>query len=323
MPKDLSFIIVNFKTPDLLIHTLHTVENIVPSGYLHEIIVVDNNSQDGSVELIRKNSPRAVLIENKENIGFGRANNQAAKIARGEYLVFVNPDIRIVTGAIKDMLDFMNAHPQVGFLGPKIIWPDGKIQVSTAEFLGLGWAMGHHLYLKNILLGGTFRKALAPFRKILGKALRSYLFVYEDLKDPWEVDWLSGAFLVVRRSVFEELGGFDEDYFLYFEDQDLCLRGREKGYKAYYFPSVVIEHQVGASMKKNPRALIERYRSELIFWIKHYSPLSLFTLRILMGIDFSLRWFFTVSKEKKKIYSEILHYVFSPRNYILKTPIKL
>ncbi len=311
-----SFVIVHFRTQGFLDRLLVQLEKDVLVKNIYEIIVVDNNSQNG---VVLENSFLGVrLISNRQNLGFGRANNQAVKVTRGQYLVFVNPDTRIVSGRFKDAIDFMESHTDVGFLGPKIIWPDGRIQVSASGFLGLGWAVGHHLHLKNFLPNDFLRKTLVPFRKILGGALRSYLFVYQDIKEPEKVDWLTGAFLMVRKKVFEELGGFDEDYFLYFEDQDLALRAKQKGYESYYFPSVVVEHAVGSSMKKNPRALIEKYRSELIFWIKHYSDFSLFCLRILMAIDFSFRFLFARSKEMRSIYREILHYVFLSKEEIVR-----
>lgn len=317
MSNLVSIIIVNYNNRQDIHRALTSLRQNNPDLYC-EIIIVDNNSEDGSPQFIKENFPDIVLIENKENVGFGRANNQAVQHAKGEYLVFMNPDARILEGKVVDMVEFMETHSRVGFLGPKTVWPDGQRQISAAEFLGLGAAFGHHLHL-NVFFPPWFKKLLLPFGIFLGKSARSHLFVYRDVKEPQKVDWLGGAFLMVRRKTFEDLGGFDEDYFLYFEDQDLALRGDKLGWQSYYFPGFIVEHSVGGSAKNNPRVLVERYRSELLFWIKHYQRWSLLILRMMMGLDFVFRWMLTTSKGKKAAYGKILRYVVSPKSYIIRT----
>ena len=317
MNNFVSVIIVNYDNREDIPPALTSIrEN--NSDLPYEVIIVDNNSQDGSAEYIKEYFPTVTLIENKENLGFGRANNQAAKVARGDYLLFVNPDTRFVSGKLMDAMDFMNVRPRIGFLGPRTVWPGGEGQISAAEFLGLGAAFGHHLHL-NAFFPPRLKKLLVPFGKFLGKSARSHLFIYRDIQEPQKVDWLGGAFLMVRRKTFENLGGFDEDYFLYFEDQDLALRGGKLGWESYYFPGFVVEHSVGGSAKKNPRVLVEKYRSELLFCIKHYQWWSLLILRLIMGIDFSFRWMFTASKEQKAACGKMLRYVVSPKSYIVRT----
>lgn len=312
----LSIIIVNYNSKEPLKECIKSLNKLDVS---YEVIVVDNNSQDGSTKMIKRDFQEIILIENKKNLGFGKANNQGAKLAKGEFLLLANPDCKFIGGSVLEIIMFFNQNSRVGFVGPKSFWPDGRIQISASSFSGLYGAAIHHLRLAKLLLSESLKRNFSHIATILGRGLRRYTLIFRESKVTQEIDWIGGLFIFTRQDIFKHLGGFDEDFFMYYEDQDLALRGRKRGWLSYYFPSVIVEHSVGYSSNQNLRILIERYRSELMFWIKHYSWLSLSILRVLMAIDFSLRWLFTRSREKKIIYSKILKYVFSSEDYILKT----
>lgn len=227
----LSIIIVNYKTAPL---TATLVESLLASpagGALppaSEIIVVDNNSQDDSVYLLRSDFPEIKVIDNIENVGLAAGVNRGMAEANGQYYLILNPDIVPKPGSVQALVDFMDVNPQVGMAGAKLVSPSGKLQYSCYRF---------------------YRPMTIVFRRTwLGKTeagkreIRQFLMKDFDHAREREVDWLMGACLMVRREAVKEVGGMDERFFLYFEDVDWCRRMWEKGWKVVYVPQAQFSH---------------------------------------------------------------------------------
>lgn len=224
MKPDLSIIIVNFNTKDLI---RDCVESIRKNCSLNvEIIVIDNNSQDGSVEAIMKLG--VISIFNKENFGFAKANNQGIKIAKSDYIFLLNSDTLIKKGALEKVLEFAKDHPDAGVVGPKLYNKDGSLQNSCLRFPTIGNAIKEYWFGNK----GLFDK-YAPKGKT-----------------PVVVDSLVGAAFLMTPAALKKIGGLDEKYFFYFDDIDYCREVKRAGLKVYYLPEAEIIHFEGASGKK-------------------------------------------------------------------------
>jgi GT2 family glycosyltransferase len=252
---DLSVAIVSFNTKRILLNCIQSVYTTTKSLCV-EIIVVDNASQDGSAEAAREACPDAVVITNPDNRGFAKAVNQALAVSAGRYFLLLNSDTLMEDGALAKMVEYLDAHPEVGALGCRQRTAEGRILRSAFAFPGLR---------EHVLNFGLF-KALAPGSS--GK----YAHPWEDSRTPQDVDWINGACMVVRSEVLRGLGGLDERYFMYFEDVDLCLRIRRLGHRIIYLPEAQIVHFVGSSSEGKAHALnLEWEFSRIIFVETHFS----------------------------------------------------
>lgn len=256
----LSIVIVSWNTAALLADCFTSLRDGA-LGLDREIIVVDNASSDGTPEMIARGYPDARLIRNAANVGFARANNQGLHASRGQYVLFLNSDTIVPAGTLTALVQFMDDHPDASACGPRLVGADGHAQAfafggdpTIAYLLARGW---------NRLL---FSRPLHDWET--------------DLAQP--VDWVSGASLLARRDALDEVGGFDEKFFMYFEDNDLCLRLRRAGWKIFYNPTVTITHFGGASL--NQSALRTRWYDASLryFYSKHYSSLARVALEILL-----------------------------------------
>jgi len=241
---DLSIIIVSYNTSDLIgtcLASVHAADDVNK-----EVFVVDNASMDGSVALIRKNFPSVSLIANTENRGFAAANNQVLPQCRGRYIFFLNPDTEVVSGAFGKAVSYMDAMPHIGLAGTKLINPDGALHESV-----------------------SYRY---PGQKYAGRELLS-------LKG--SIACVQGSSMIVRSDVIKAVGGFDEDFFLYGEDQDLCLRIRKSGFEIGYIESAVVVHLGGQSERQTPLSEIwqKKTSAELLFYDKHYLHESIARIR--------------------------------------------
>jgi GT2 family glycosyltransferase len=253
-----SVIIASWNTRDLLAACLESLRSPLSAG-LAEVIVVDNGSEDGSPAMVRERFPSAMLICPGRNLGFGGANNLGLRAARGRYIVLLNSDTEVPDGALESMCDFMDAHPRVGILGPKLLNPDGSVQLSCRRFPSYRTA----LFDRYSLLTRLFPRN--PYS-------REYLMTDTGHSDTREVDWVSGACLMARREAIEEVGPLDEAFFMYAEDVDWCYRMHQKGWKVVYYPEARVLHHVGRSTRSAPfRMTVERHRSMWVFYKKHYS----------------------------------------------------
>lgn len=273
-PMKVSVIIVNYNVKYFLEVCLHSVTRAA-HGFAAEIIVVDNNSQDGSCEMVREKFPHIVLIENKENKGFSKANNQGVDIAAGEYILFLNPDTVMPEDFFRKTIGYMDTHPKAGALGPRLI--DGKgifAPDSKKSFPTLSVAI-----FKTTGINKIFSRS--PY-------FNKYYAVHIGEHQQAAVECLSGCCMLVRRHVIEEIGGaFDEDYFMYCEDVDLAWRIQKAGYENIYFPGATLIHYKGESTRKATLSYVRIFNEALsIFVKKHYSKqqAGLFVLMINVGI---------------------------------------
>ncbi|MCL5104332.1 MAG: glycosyltransferase family 2 protein [Armatimonadetes bacterium] len=231
----LSIIIVNWNTRELLLRCVESIRQSI-KGLSHEIIVIDNGSTDGSVEAVRARFPDAHLIANDTNLGFAAANNLGLEKATGEIVLLLNPDTTVPPDAIGSMLDFLSGHPEVGIVGPRLVGSDGEPQISSfGMFPSVTEAALHALRIWRI----------AP-RSSLAKR---FLVRPEEGEDWAYAAHLLGACLLMPRKVIDEIGGFDEGFFLFLEETDLCCRARKAGYKLAYYTGASIVHLGEQSMQ--------------------------------------------------------------------------
>lgn len=271
----LSVVIVNYNVKHFLEQCLHSVRK-ASAGVPCEVFVVDNNSVDGSVKMVKEKFPEVKIIANQENLGFSKANNQAIKLAVGEYVLLLNPDTIVEDDTFVKILDFMDSHPEAGGLGVKMVDGQGKFLPESKRGLPTPAVAFYKIF-------GLAR--LFPKSKIFGQYHLSYL--HPDKIHA--VDVLSGAFMLVRKSVLDKIGGLDESYFMYGEDIDLSYRINLEGYKNYYFPETRIIHYKGESTKKSSiNYVLVFYQAMIIFATKHFSQKNarLFSFLINLAVYF-------------------------------------
>jgi len=254
----LSIIIVNYNVKHFLEQCLHSVyASVISEDY--EVFVVDNNSVDGSCAMVKHKFPKVKLIENKENVGFAKANNQAIRIASGKYILLLNPDTLVEENSFDKIVSFMDLHPDAGGLGVKMI--NGKGEFLPESKRGLPTPMVS--FFKIFGLAKLF-----PNSRRFGQYHLSYLNKDEISK----VDVLSGAFMLLRKTVLDKIGLLDEAFFMYGEDIDLSYRITQVGYNNYYYPNTTIIHYKGESTKKGSiNYVIVFYKAMLIFAKKHFA----------------------------------------------------
>lgn len=274
---DISIIIVNWRVRELLRACLLSVfANTRLPGTRFEVIVVDNDSGDGSAAMVHACFPGVVLIENLHNVGFGAANNQALSYCRGRYVLLLNPDTLASDGAVDCMFAFMEGHPDVGAMGCRLLNADGTLQRWTGgAFPTLTNAACHYLF----------------FGRILPLPLRPPpLYLDRDEANDLDVDWVSGACMILRREVLETRI-FNEDYFMYGEDMELCWRLKKAGWRVVYSPTVSILHYQGQSMKQQSgEVMLSSLKGLRIFFRQTHSGIALATLDTLTAAGFLLRW---------------------------------
>ena len=254
----LSIVIVNYNVKHFLEQCLHSVRKAV-EGMKAEVFVVDNNSVDNSCAMVREKFPEVILVENKVNTGFSKANNQAIRMSAGKYVLLLNPDTVVEDDTFRKVLAFMDETPDAGGLGVKMI--DGKGNFLPESKRGL--PTPSVAFYKIFGLSKFF-----PRSKIFGR----YHLGYLDKDKIHAVDVLSGAFMLLRRSVLDEIGLLDEEFFMYGEDIDLSYRITQAGYRNYYFPETRIIHYKGESTKKGSvNYVLVFYHAMIIFARKHFS----------------------------------------------------
>jgi len=256
---DLSVIIVNYNTADLLRNCLSSIyENVSDLDF--EVIVVDNDSKDSSTEMIKKSFPQAILIESKKNLGFVKANNLGVQKAKGKYILLLNSDTIVTKEGFSDITNFMDSTPDAGVVGGKIYFSDTVIQDSCRLFP----TMISEFLNQTICLIKYFN----PF----SKKLRMLDFKHDRII---QADWVTGAYMFIRKEIIDKTGLFDPAIFMYFEDTDFCLRVKQAGYNVYFVPLGKIYHLHGASSKKiMAKTSVYCFLSSIIFFKKVYSPLK-------------------------------------------------
>lgn len=248
---ELSVIIVSYNTREVLQRCLESLSNEL-KGFKAEVILIDNDSKDGSKEMVETLFPKIRLIASKVNLGFAGANNLGFKLARGKYCVLLNSDAFLHTGALRKAFEHMEKNPKLGLAGGRLVGEDNSWQPSARKFPTI----------LHDLLHMSGLAAKYPKSKFFGAADRTWA----DPKDSTLTDWVPGAFAIISKEALEHVGYFDERFFLYYEEIDLCKRLKKAGYEIGYFGDVVITHIGGESSKTNKSLLYSKSGSQLELW---------------------------------------------------------
>jgi hypothetical protein len=291
---DLSIVIVNWNVRELLRRCLasiagsdalfikglrSTTESTARTGqpWHAEVIVVDNASGDDSVAMLAEAFPWVTVIANRDNAGFTRGNNQGLEMAHGRYLLLLNPDTELTPQAIHQMLAHAEAHPEIGILGPQLRYADGSVQSSRRRFPTLA----------TFFLESTVLQRLSPHNRVLDR-----YFVLDRPDDAiTQVDWVVGACMLVRRTVVDTIGGFDEGFFMYSEELDLCHRAVDAGWQVVYFPPAVITHFEGKSSEQVIAARHINFHTSRVRYVrKYHGAATAEAVRIFLLATFSFQW---------------------------------
>jgi len=273
---DLSVIILNYNTRDLLRDCLHSVLGSQGLTAL-EVIVVDNCSHDQSAEMVEREFADVQLIRSPRNGGFAFGNNLGLRVAQGRYLLLLNPDTAVPPDALATMVNFMDAHPQAGVCGPRLVRADGSLDMACRR---------------------SFPTPEVSFYRIVGlsklfpnsRRFASYNLTYLDEHELAEVDSVVGACMMVRREAMEQAGLLDETFFMYGEDLDWAYRIKQRGWSVYYNPAATVLHYKRESARQRPvKTITEFYRAMLIFHRKHYAGSTFFLLNWLIVAGIYLR----------------------------------
>jgi GT2 family glycosyltransferase len=268
---EVSIVIVNYNVKDFLLQCLRSIE-LSMNGIAGEVIVVDNYSRDDSVRYLQPLFPQVQFISLKENIGFARANNVAMEIAKGDFILFLNPDTLLEERTLEVMITYMRQHPDVGICGCKVLNPDGTLQLACRRSFPTPWAS----FCK---VSGLQR--LFPRSSLFAR----YNQTFRPEDETYFVDAISGSFMFVRSSALSQTGGFDTDFFMYGEDLDLCYRVSKAGWKIAYVPHTSVIHYKGSSTK---RSYLNRigifYDAMELFARKHHSSSAPILLFLRFGI---------------------------------------
>ena len=279
----ISVIIVNYNVKEYLAQLLLSLERALQT-ISHEIIIVDNHSIDGSVQFLKDKNFKVRIIENDENLGFGRANNQALKICKGKYVVLINPDTVVQEDTFSRMIDFFDNTPDASVATCKIIDPAGNFSVDCR----------HSIPTPSVALWKVLGLSkLFPKSRIFGQ----YNMTYLNSDQTYSIPAISGSFMMMKKEVLDQVGLFDEQFFMYCEDIDLCHRITQAGFKIYYFPETQIIHYKGESTKKDNLDYVKTFNKSLYqFFQKYYAPKSIFLFRWLVMIGILLRGAFIYVK---------------------------
>lgn len=287
----LSICIVSYKASALLKECLSSIYQNQPAVPF-EVIVVDNHSDDGTLEMLRSCFPQVKALELPANQGYTRPMNDALKAANGRYLVQLNPDTLILPGALERLVSFMDSHPEAGICTPKVLNRDGTLQKQCRRSAARPWD------------AFTYFSGLAK-RYPRSRRFAGYLMTYLDENEINEVEAVSGSCMVIRREVIDDIGYLDELFFAYQEDADFCFRARQAGWRIYYVPDAQIIHYGGQGGSKVEvyRSIYEWHRSYYLYYRKHLARDYFFLFNwlyyALMGIKLGLTIAVTMLRKEK------------------------
>ena len=252
---DLSIIIVNWNTKDFLINCLKSIQR--DNSCNLEIIIVDNNSSDGSVEILEKQYGHIKLIRNSSNLGFAKANNIGINASMGRFIALINSDIIVHKNCLNTLIRFMDNNPEIGAAGPRILNPDRTVQISARKSPGIWNNLCQVLGLNKLFPKSSF--------------FSDWFMTYWQHDSVRKVDALSGCFIIVRKEAVRETGVLDEKFFFYGEDLDWCKRFRDKGWDIALCPDAQATHFGAASSSKTPiSCYLQLQKADLYYWEKHH-----------------------------------------------------
>ncbi len=284
---DLSIVILNWNARDFLRACLRSLEECEPTIFV-EIIVVDNDSRlDDSAQMVAREFPDVTLVRNPRNSGFSSGNNLGWKAATGRHVLFLNPDTLVHRGALETLVEVLDSDPSIGVVGPRMIYPGGELQFSARAFPSFGAGI-----FRNSFLGRMFPNN--PWS-------RAYLQTDLSRTQSQDVDWLSGSALCGSRAALDAMclgnGPWDESFFMYCEDVDLCFRLMKHLWRRVYVPSATIEHHIGKSSDLAQAKSIRRHHAAMwLFYRKHYMSGSGALLAPIAAFGIGMRATFAVLK---------------------------
>lgn len=290
---DISVVIVEFNTAKILSDCLNSISEQIKrleekKSAKVEVIVVDNASSDGSVKMIRNEFPWVRLVVNQENVGFSRANNQAARFSKGAFLLFLNSDTKLCEKSLESLWSFWQNHKNAGAVGPRLLNQDGTSQPSVGSFPSLG--------VVSLMLF---------WEHFFGSRIVRASFLKEK-----EVDWVMGAALMTKKEVWEKVGGWDEAIFMYMDEVEFCYRIKEAGWPIFFYPEAQVIHLGRASSRRGKKdPIISIYRGLVYFYQKHRGKLARLILRLLLktkAILALILGFITQNNYLKETYEEAL-----------------
>jgi len=293
---NLSIIIVNYNVKEFLQNLIHSIYK-AGENLKYEIIIVDNASDDGSVEFLREKFPQIKLIVNNKNLGFSKANNIGLKHASGRYILLLNPDTIVQEDTFEKMINFFETTPDAGMAGCKILNPDGTLQLACRRSFPGHWTS----FCKVTGLSNLF-----PNSRLFAR----YNLTYLNENETYEVDAISGSFMMIRREAYEKVGNLDEQFFMYGEDLDWCYRMQKTGYKVYYVHNTTIIHYKGESTKRSSMDETKVFYSAMHLFVKKHLATS-FLVEFILRAAIGMRRFIAFwGRRKLIIISVILDFLF-------------
>lgn len=264
--------IINYNTREHLRACIKSVLSEDP----HEVVIVDNISTDGSVDMVRAEFPQVMVYVNKVNSGYGAAANQAVASCTSKYILLLNSDTLLLPRTLHTLSRYLDLNPRAGIVGPRLINPDGTLQASCFPF---------PTPIDMVIEESGLRRWIQRVPSLRDRYLRTWSHSYDRI-----VPWVKGAALLIRRDAFDAVGGFDELFFMYFEEADLCYRMQAAGWQIHFSPAATICHIGGASTERfRAEMMIKLYASTMRFYQQHYSKLRLIELRAVVKILMLLR----------------------------------
>lgn len=278
---DVSVVVVSWNTREYLARCLAAIPVAAPSLAV-ETIVVDNGSSDGTQAMLAERFSQVCLVQNAENVGFGRGSNIGARASRGRALLFLNSDCELAPSALATMLAALEADPALGGVACRLLNPDGTLQPSVHEAFPSPWGVVGELFFRSSLRYVVYRSPVLN-RALLWPTRRRHRRAHD-------VAWAGAACMLVPREAFEAVGGFDEGFLMYCEDIDLCKRLRDRGYRLRYLPEASAVHHWGRSTEQRPAAMVlEAYRSRIRYFEKHFPGFGGALARGLTSLELRIR----------------------------------
>jgi GT2 family glycosyltransferase len=274
MDINVSIIIVSYNCSELLRKCMLSVYKQT-TGLNFEIIVIDNSSIDNTLEMLSTHFPSVIVIANKQNYGFACANNHGIKITKGKYILLLNPDTVLSENAILKTITFMESKTHAGIVGCRLNNEDGSWQASVNAFPSVLGTLFDSFFL-NYLFFKTYLFTKKGWTKI-------------DIVNPSKVDWVMGAFFLIKREVIQNLGGMDEQYFMYSEEMDYCYRASKKGFETWYYPLTSITHNWGGISNVSKRTVTWVLISRKLFLSKHYNKVKSMLIQIITYAGLAIR----------------------------------
>jgi hypothetical protein len=272
---DISIIIINWNTKEILLDCLKSLEKET-SSYPREIIVVDNGSSDGTQAAVRALFPAVRIIENNENLGFAKANNIGIMKSSGRYVCLVNSDVIVIENCLQQLITFMDSNPNIGISGPKTMSTDFSIQ-NTCRKLPTLW---------TTFCGAAHLNKIFPESDVFSNVHMAFFDHYSIRK----VEGLAGCCLMIRKTALDQVGLFDEQFFIYSEETDLCKRFWNAGWEVVFYPYASIIHHHGASSSKDPiRFNVEQMKSQMKYWKKYNGSITIIIFQFILLVQHGVR----------------------------------